>query len=186
MTEFKMSKPCVVCGVAGTGHCDSVSVCLDCYETGRFAVWCAKNGREDLLSLEKRQEKERTLNAEQSMVRDFHKAFGIPYHDKPHPPDLDCTIRRKNLIMEETLELITAMMNRDMIDIADAIADLLYVVYGTAVECGLDMEPFFKEVHRSNMSKVGGTRREDGKWVKPANYSPAELYPILKTQNETK
>ena len=52
-------------------------------------------------------------------------------------------------------------------------ADLLYVVYGTAVSYGIDMDPVFREVHRSNMSKVGGYKRDDGKWVKPATYSPA-------------
>ena len=44
------------------------------------------------------------------------------------------------------------------------------------------MEPVFREVHRSNMSKVGGYKREDGKWVKPATYSPAVIEPILAEQ----
>ena len=66
--------------------------------------------------------------------------------------------------------------------IAQEIADLLYVVYGTAVSFGIDMEPVFREVHRSNMSKVGGYKREDGKWVKPATYSPAAITPILAEQ----
>ena len=57
-------------------------------------------------------------------------------------------------------------------------ADLLYVVYGTAVSYGIDMDPVFREVHRSNMSKVGGYKREDGKWVKPPTYSPAVIEPI--------
>jgi predicted HAD superfamily Cof-like phosphohydrolase len=56
------------------------------------------------------------------------------------------------------------------------------VVYGTAVSLGIDMEPVFKEVHRSNMSKVGGYKREDGKWVKPPTYSPASLDIILEAQ----
>ncbi len=61
-------------------------------------------------------------------------------------------------------------------------ADLLYVVYGTAVSYGIDMDPVFREVHRSNMSKVGGYKREDGKWVKPATYSPARIEPIVAEQ----
>jgi predicted HAD superfamily Cof-like phosphohydrolase len=44
------------------------------------------------------------------------------------------------------------------------------------------MEPVFKEVHRSNMSKVGGYKREDGKWVKPSTYSPASLDHLLEAQ----
>jgi predicted HAD superfamily Cof-like phosphohydrolase len=55
-------------------------------------------------------------------------------------------------------------------------------VYGAAVSYGIDMEPVFNEVHRSNMSKVGGHKREDGKWVKPATYSKACLEPIIQLQ----
>jgi predicted HAD superfamily Cof-like phosphohydrolase len=46
------------------------------------------------------------------------------------------------------------------------------------------MEPVFHEVHRSNLSKVGGYKRVDGKWVKPPTYSPASLEPILDAQRE--
>jgi len=72
----------------------------------------------------------------------------------------------------------------DLAAVAKEVADLLYVVYGTAVSCGIDMEPVFREVHRSNLSKVGGYKREDGKWVKPPTYSPASLGPILAAQRE--
>ena len=58
----------------------------------------------------------------------------------------------------------------------------LYVVYGTAVSYGIDMAPVFREVHRSNMSKIGGYKRGDGKWVKPTTYSPAAVEPILAEQ----
>jgi len=74
------------------------------------------------------------------------------------------------------------MQSKDLASMAKELADLLYVVYGTAVSLGIDMEPVFKEVHRSNMSKVGGYKREDGKWVKPATYSPASLDKILEAQ----
>jgi len=66
--------------------------------------------------------------------------------------------------------------------VAKELADLLYVVYGTAVSYGLDMDPVFREVHRSNLSKVGGYKREDGKWVKPPTYSPADVKPLLARQ----
>ena len=62
----------------------------------------------------------------------------------------------------------------------------MYVVYGTAISYGIDMEPVFKEVQRSNMSKVGGYKREDGKWVKPPTYSPADIAPILALQEKYK
>ena len=67
---------------------------------------------------------------------------------------------------------------------AKELADLLYVVYGTAVSVGIDMEPVFREVHRSNMSKVGGHKRADGKWVKPPTYSPADIESIVDEQRE--
>jgi len=60
----------------------------------------------------------------------------------------------------------------------------LYVVYGTAVSYGIDMKPVFQEVHRSNLSKVGGYKRADGKWMKPPTYSPAKLEQILEAQRE--
>ena len=75
-----------------------------------------------------------------------------------------------------------ALASDDLPSIAKEMADLLYVVYGTAVSYGIEMQPVFREVHRSNMSKVGGYKREDGKWVKPATYSPACIEPILAEQ----
>ncbi|MEC4681184.1 MAG: hypothetical protein VST67_10880, partial [Nitrospirota bacterium] len=78
------------------------------------------------------------------------------------------------------------MKSKDLPAMAKELADLLYVVYGTAVSLGIDLEPVFKEVHRSNMSKVGGYKREDGKWVKPPTYSPASLEDILETQSLSK
>jgi predicted HAD superfamily Cof-like phosphohydrolase len=87
------------------------------------------------------------------------------------------------LIQEEFDELKHAMAHDDLPAIAKELADLLYVVYGTAVSYGIDMGPVFQEVHRSNMSKIGGYKREDGKWVKPPSYSPAAIAPILAEQH---
>ena len=86
------------------------------------------------------------------------------------------------LIQEEFDELKESMATGNLASVAKEMADLLYVVYGTAVSYGIDMEPVFQEVHRSNLSKVGGHKRDDGKWVKPDTYSPAELAPILASQ----
>ena len=89
---------------------------------------------------------------------------------------------RNRLIQEEFEEFQEAMQSQDLANMAKELADLLYVVYGTAVSLGIDMEPVFKEVHRSNMSKVGGHKREDGKWVKPPTYSPADIQLIIQSQ----
>lgn len=116
------------------------------------------------------------------MVQEFHKQFEIHVSPTPSIPDEPTRILRKRLIQEEFDELQEAMREKDLPSIAKELADLLYVVYGTAVSLGIDMEPVFQEVHRSNMSKVGGHKREDGKWVKPPTYSPARLEDLLAAQ----
>ena len=118
----------------------------------------------------------------QRMVAEFHRAFDIVIGLSPSMPDEATCALRVNLIQEEFDELREALAQRDVEAVAKELADLLYVVYGTAVSCGLDMAPVFREVHRSNMSKVGGHKRADGKWIKPASYSPAHLRPILAVQ----
>ncbi|HQV12175.1 MAG TPA: MazG nucleotide pyrophosphohydrolase domain-containing protein [Nitrospira sp.] len=118
----------------------------------------------------------------QDMVAEFHRKFDIPVGEKPAiPPDTTRQLRVR-LIQEEFAELQEAMTAQDLPAVAKELADLLYVVYGTAVSYGVDMDPVFREVHRSNLSKVGGHKREDGKWVKPPTYSPADVKPLLARQ----
>jgi predicted HAD superfamily Cof-like phosphohydrolase len=118
----------------------------------------------------------------QAMVEAFHRMFDIVVHRAPTVVDDRTRELRVRLIQEEFGELQEAMAKDDLPSIAKEMADLLYVVYGTAVSYGIDVDPVFREVHRSNMSKVGGYKREDGKWVKPASYSPAAVGPILAEQ----
>ena len=128
--------------------------------------------------------KEPMTTEAQAMVEAFHRMFGIVVHHAPTVVDDRTRALRERLIQEEFEELKEAMAKNDLACIAKEMADLLYVVYGTAVSYGIDMDPVFREVHRSNMSKVGGYKREDGKWVKPASYSPASIEPILTEQTE--
>jgi predicted HAD superfamily Cof-like phosphohydrolase len=123
------------------------------------------------------------MSGEQRMVAEFHETFDIARQSVPAIPDEATRALRVRLIQEEFDELQEALGQRDPVAVAKELADLLYVVYGTAVSYGIDMEPVFQEVHRSNMSKVGGHKRADGKWVKPATYSPARLEPILVAQS---
>jgi len=123
------------------------------------------------------------VNDAQRMVQEFHEQFDIHVSPTPSIPDEPTQTLRKRLIQEEFEELQEALQEKDLPSIAKELADLLYVVYGTAVSLGIDMEPVFQEVHRSNMSKVGGYKREDGKWVKPPTYSPAKIEPLLIKQN---
>ena len=122
------------------------------------------------------------MTDEQRMVSEFHRAFEILIASTPTAPDEATRSLRIRLIQEEFEELQAALGQQDLAAVAKELADLLYVVYGTAVSCGIDLDPVFREVHRSNMTKVGGHKRADGKWVKPAWYSPARIQPILASQ----
>jgi predicted HAD superfamily Cof-like phosphohydrolase len=122
------------------------------------------------------------MTDQQRMVEEFHRRFDILTGSVPVVPDEATKALRVKLIQEEFDELREALVQEDLSAMAKELADLLYVVYGTAVSCGIDMEPVFREVHRSNMSKVGGHQRADGKWVKPSGYSPACIQPILAAQ----
>ncbi|MCC6140416.1 MAG: hypothetical protein IT389_07350 [Nitrospira sp.] len=122
------------------------------------------------------------MTDEQSMVEEFHKKFDILVQTRPTEASEDTKRLRIRLIQEEFDELKESMAEGNLAALAKEMADLLYVVYGTAVSYGIDMEPVFREVHRSNLSKVGGYKREDGKWVKPPTYSPADIEPVLAMQ----
>jgi predicted HAD superfamily Cof-like phosphohydrolase len=126
--------------------------------------------------------KEALMADEQAMVAAFHRTFDIVVNPFPTVVEERTRELRVRLIQEEFDELKEALAAEDLSSIAKEMADLLYVVYGTAVSYGIDMDPVFREVHRSNMSKVGGSKREDGKWVKPTTYSPARIEPLLAEQ----
>ena len=122
------------------------------------------------------------MSDEQHMVTEFHRTFDIVIGTSPAMPDAATCALRVSLIQEEFDELREALAQQDVAAVAKELADLLYVIYGTAVSCGIDIAPVFREVHRSNMSKVGGHKRADGKWIKPPDYSPAHLQAILAAQ----
>lgn len=124
------------------------------------------------------------MTDEQTMVQDFHRKFEILVQTSPANLTDETQQLRMRLIQEEFDELKESMATGNLASVAKEMADLLYVVYGTAVSYGIDMEPVFQEVHRSNLSKVGGYKRADGKWMKPPTYSPAQLEPILEAQRE--
>jgi predicted HAD superfamily Cof-like phosphohydrolase len=122
------------------------------------------------------------MSEQQCMVEEFHRKFELRVEPAPAIPDEATRRLRVRLIQEEFDEVKEALAKEDLNGIAKELADLLYVVYGTAVSYGIDMDPVFREVHRSNLSKVGGYKRGDGKWVKPPTYSPAQIGPILTSQ----
>jgi predicted HAD superfamily Cof-like phosphohydrolase len=122
------------------------------------------------------------MTDEQAMVEAFHSKFEIVTRTAPTDLNEETKRLRVRLIQEEFDELKEAMASGNLAAVAKEMADLLYVTYGTAVSYGIDMEPVFREVHRSNLSKVGGYKRADGKWVKPPTYSPADIESILEIQ----
>jgi predicted HAD superfamily Cof-like phosphohydrolase len=120
-------------------------------------------------------------------VAEFHKVFGHPVEVSPHFPEDGMIELRKELIHEEFQELLEALSKRDLVEVADALTDILYVVYGAGHTFGIDLDECFREVHRSNMSKLGedgkAILREDGKVMKGPNYSDPDLKEALGWQH---
>jgi 8-oxo-dGTP pyrophosphatase MutT (NUDIX family)/predicted HAD superfamily Cof-like phosphohydrolase len=112
-------------------------------------------------------------------VARFHAELGI---DDPQRPVGSVTSWRQRLafLEEEVREYAVAAEAGDVVEVADALADLLYVVYGTALVHGIPLDAVFDEVHRSNLTKVGGAPIGPGtKAPKPADYRPPNIRPIL-------
>lgn len=93
------------------------------------------------------------MRVAQEKVREFHEKYGYANPDKPEVGPKELADMRMKLIGEELNEYDEACADGDLVGIADAIADLAYVVIGTAVSHGIDLQPLFDEVHRSNMTK---------------------------------
>ncbi len=122
------------------------------------------------------------MDDKQIAVAQFHEEFDLTINKIPTiPKDSECDLR-VSLIDEELTELNDAFIKNDIIEVADALGDLLYVVLGAAVTCGINLEPIFWEIHRSNMAKIGGTKNEVGKLIKPSTYNPPKLQSILERQ----
>ncbi len=117
----------------------------------------------------------------------FHQAMGVYYATQPTAtlPD-DVAAVRLALLEEELEEYRQALAAGDLVEIADALTDLLYVLLGTMISHGLQdaAEDLFAEVHRSNMTKLGPDGRviyrEDGKVLKPPTFEPPDLRRVLK------
>lgn len=125
------------------------------------------------------------MTLSQDSVRDFMRAVGQECPDKPTIPDPLIRALRLKLHYEEAVqELDDAFIERDLVKIADSIADSLVVILGTACACGIDITPIFDEIMKSNWSKVeGGYVREDGKWMKGVGYVPPNIEPLLDAQS---
>lgn len=117
------------------------------------------------------------------MVGDFMSACDQEVKDIPEFPDSDIIELRKSLMKEEWFELLDAIESRDLVGVADALTDILYVVYGAGHAFGIDLDACFEEVHESNMSKLGddgyAIKNEFGKVMKGPNYFEPDLARLL-------
>lgn len=120
-------------------------------------------------------------------VTAFHQAFGLNVSTNP-TVDLPKEIKklRYNLMKEENEEYLEAIKNDDLVEVADALGDMLYILCGTIISHGLQdkMESIFDEIQRSNMSKLDSNGkpiyREDGKVMKGPHYFKPNIAAILK------
>ena len=120
-------------------------------------------------------------------VKEFHTTFKLDFNENP-TADLGVKTHelRYNLMKEENEEYLDAVKNNDLIEIADALGDMMYILCGTIIEHGLQdkIEAVFDEIQRSNMSKLdqdgNPIYREDGKVLKGPNYFKPDFSRILK------
>ena len=115
-------------------------------------------------------------------ILDFHVKAGHYVGIVPRiPPDNVQRLRRK-LIREEVNELLDGIDDNDLVKVADGCADAIVVILGTAVSYGIDLRPIWSEVHRTNLSKLGGGKRADGKSLKPEGWQPPRIKELLNEQ----
>ena len=117
-------------------------------------------------------------------VGKFMKTFGQEVKNKPSLSTEKINQLRISLIQEELSELKEAMDNKDLLEVADALTDLLYVTYGAGHAFGIDLDKCFDEVQNSNMSKLGEDGKpiynEFGKVMKGPNYFKPNLGKFIK------
>ena len=150
---------------------------------------------------------EREGDDPEALVRRFHHVYGLPVQTDGASLERESLGMRMSLIAEEFAELVGAVYGqaardeiessyrravaaddgaRDTVEAADALADLVYVIYGMALETGIDLAAVLAEVQRSNMSKLGvdgrPVHREDGKVLKGPDYFPPNVEAVLRSR----
>ncbi len=119
-------------------------------------------------------------------VSEFHQAFGLGILQNPTANlGIEKNLLRYELMREENEEYLEAANAGDMVEVADALGDMLYILCGTIIEHGMQhkIEAVFNEIQRSNMSKLGPDGRpiyrEDGKVLKGPDYFKPNIKEIL-------
>ena len=117
------------------------------------------------------------------MVKEFHVQFDIPFRTEPELPGTflsDARKLRRWLLMEEYSEYGSAELFNDIVEIADALGDMVYVIYGTALRYGIDLDAVLEEIHRSNMTKTANP--DGGKVQKGEDFVPPDIQGVLDRQ----
>ena len=119
-------------------------------------------------------------------VKTFMNTYGQEVKNTPEFPDSKIVQLRIDLIQEELNELKEAINNNDIIEVADALTDILYVTYGAGHSFGVDLDSCFNEVQNSNMSKLGDDGKpiynESGKVMKGPNYFKPNIKKIIRLE----
>ena len=117
-------------------------------------------------------------------VKNFMETFGQEVKSKPSFSSDKINILRYNLIKEELDEFKQALDNNDLLEVADALTDILYVTYGAGHAFGINLDACFEEVQNSNMSKLGNDKKpiynDQGKVMKGPNYFKPDLSKFVK------
>lgn len=118
------------------------------------------------------------------MVYEFHETYGAMISNKPKLPDANTRKLRIDLLKEELDEFLNGESANNIVEIADALGDIMYVALGAAISYGIPIDAVFNEIHRSNMSKLGEDGkpiyREDGKVLKGPNYFKPDVAKVLR------
>ena len=116
-------------------------------------------------------------------VKHFQTAVGQHIGTEARFPNKGERSLRMDLLMEEVKEYLEGEEKNDLENVAKELADIIYIVCGTAVSYGIPLDKVFDEVHRSNMDKLGPDghpkRREDGKILKPDGWTPPDIKSLL-------
>jgi predicted HAD superfamily Cof-like phosphohydrolase len=144
-----------------------------------------KHLQEELMDATLYIEKELTIQDRKlNMVSEFNKTYEIPIRKTPSKIHKDEYSLNYRLMLEELDEYLVACEDEDMVEIADAVVDMMYILYGIILRHGLSTVIFdmFEEVHKSNMSKLENgkvLRRTDGKIMKGSEYFKPNLKQFL-------
>ena len=117
-------------------------------------------------------------------VKNFMETFGQEVKARPSFSSDKINMLRYNLIKEELDEFKQALDNNDLLEVADALTDILYVTYGAGHAFGINLDACFEEVQNSNMSKLGNDKKpiynDQGKVMKGPNYFKPDLSKFIK------